>query len=453
MYTSYIGKKFLRIYRSEYDKPDDYSAQQFFDEVLFPLFFNDEKHFLNVANSSFFQAVSNDLLNQGKTIHQIKQERFHENVKVGASLTTLVGYAAQGLKAGTSGQVSSLKIDIDSEEMYASWIGSGLTIAMGGGYSILVDDYNIIKGLFIGWNYYRKFLSQIPNLKGNQIDVWNSHWITHYLSKSFDIDDPLDGFVIPSPESCKADKWKKLGFIEFSTNNWAKVIFAFAKKYPNTQLIVNCFKFSDTNQTLGIIPLYLPEIKRMYELRDKIFINKEESTLSDNDIDKLETFFRFNEACKLGTIGLKSIEPKGLRDFINKGSTDFAQGKDFKFTDENSYISYQLYKLWIIAMLNKTELLKLASDVARVLLAHEQKDLKENRGRKDKDQESSKIRDAKTIKEFIENLTGLLEKSSYNADILKEVVEQVVKMPTDSFPLFATLIRFEYTYQNSKTNQ
>jgi hypothetical protein len=52
----------------------------------------------------------------------LKLERFHKNVGEGPSLTTLVGYAAQDLQAGTSGQVTSLDCKINEDEMYGDWL-------------------------------------------------------------------------------------------------------------------------------------------------------------------------------------------------------------------------------------------------------------------------------------------------------------------------------------------
>lgn len=447
MYTSYIGKKFLKLYKEKENKPESYSAREFFDEVLFPVFFDDDKHFLNVANSSFFQSVSQDLIKTGKSIHILKLERFHKNVKEGASLTTMVGYAAQDLQAGTSGQVSSISMNIDTEEMYLSWIGSGFSIAMGGGYSILIDEIDLLWEIFKGWTHYRKALSQTDNLKGNQIDVWNSYWIVHVLSEHYNPYIPEDYFMFPETDLCKADKWKRLGYIEFSSNSWFRVVFALSLKYPKKSLLVNAFKFADTNQTLGFLNIILPEIRKPYELRDKLFIDGNQTILIDKDIEKLETFYNFSNACKMGTIGLKAIEPKGIREFMPKGTADYAQGKDFKLEDK-SFKNFQLYKLWIIAMLNKTELLKLASDVAITLIAHESNDSKENRGKSEKSNQVKEVLDSKSIKGFIDSITILITKD--NAETFKDVVEQTIKMPSDNFPLFATLIRFEYSYQKNK---
>ncbi len=367
----------------------------------------------------------------------------------GASLTTLVGYAAQGISAGTSGQLTNMKVNIDTNEMYASWAGIGLSIAMGGGYSMIVDDPEILFGLFKGWEFYRKFLEQTPNLKGNQIDVWNSYWLCHILSSKFDVLDPLEGFDLPQPVPCKAEKWKKMGLLEFESINWVKVIFALTKKYPNKLFTINAFKFADTNQTLGFINLYLHEIKRLYEIRDKIFISKTESVLTDEEIENLSSFFFFKAACKLGTIGLKSIEPADLRKYMPTGTIPFAQGKEYKFSNEESFINYKLFKIWIVAMLNKTELLKLATEVATALIEFEKSD---ERGKKVFSTLSQEARESGNIKAFVDKLTEVLNYQPTNSDVFKEVVEEILKMPSDSFPLFATLIRFEYAYKKSKNN-
>lgn len=448
MYTSYIGKKFLMLYNER--EGTNLSAEDLFNNVIYPLFFNDEKHFINVANSSFFQPVSKKQLNSEKSIHEIKLERFHKNVKEdGASLTTLVGYAAKGITAGTSGQLTTIKTNIETEDMYASWAGIGLSVSMGGGYSMIIDDSEILLGLFSGWKIYRKFLTQTPNLKGNQIDVWNSYWLCHVLSPKFHTQNPLDGFELPLPVPCKADKWRKMGLMEFESINWLKVIFSMAKKYPNKIFTINAFKFADTNQTLGFVNLYLPEIKRFYEIRDAIFISKEESLLSDEEIENLSPYFFFKEACKLGVIGLKAIEPAKLREYMPKGSFLYAQGKEYKFSIEESFINYQLFKIWIIAMLNKTELLKLATGVASALFEFEKSD---ERGKKVFSSLSKEVRESGNIKFFIDKLTEVLSHQPANADVFKEVVEEVLKMPSDSFPLLATLIRFEYAYKKSKNN-
>lgn len=450
MYTSYIGKKFLKLY-NERNKMD-YTAEQFFNDVIFPLFFNSEKHFLNVANSSFFQSIGKKELEGDKSVHELKLERFHKNVKNdGASLTTLVGYASQDIYAGTSGQSSSIGLLIDEEEMYASWIGSGLSIAMGGGYSMFIDDEIVLLSLFDGWQYYRQYLNQTPILKGNQIDVWNSYWICHSLSSNYTTNEPLDYFSFPDYTLCKTDKWKKLGYHELNTNKWTNVILTLGKKFFNREfLTVNAFKFADMNQTLGFINIYLKEINELYNMRDKIVINKNETILSDNDIAMFEPVYYFRDACAFGTIGLKALEPKKLREFMPVGSVQYAQGKEYKFKDDESYLNYKLFKIWIYAMLNKKEIIHLADQLALILQKHEHSNKVEDRGKTGKGEHVKKVIESRYFKEFAENVKLLINKE--NSSELEEIVQKsYLEITSDNFPLFLTLVRFQYQIHKSKS--
>ncbi len=187
----------------------------------------------------------------------------------------------------------------------------------------------------------------------------------------------------------------------------------------------------------------------MYELRDAIFLAESSTVLRDKQIENLQTFFNFKSACKIGTIGLKALEPANLRQYMPKGSILYAQGKDYKFSDEASYYDYQLFKLWIIAMLNKTELLTLASEVAQALREFE-RPLPSDRGTKEKNRLAEEVRTTGSIKAFIDKITEVLGLAPQNAETFRQVVVQVLKMPADNFPLFATLLRFEYQYLKSK---
>ncbi|HWK02098.1 MAG TPA: hypothetical protein VNS58_00605 [Puia sp.] len=441
MYTSYIGKKFLKLYREKYNKSNAYTARQFFDEILFPLFFDDEKHLMHVGNSPFFQKPKeSDVIKYGKKSLAQYNNLINAIEIEPPNMAIYVGFAAKDVEGTTSGQLTSIDFKTDAEEMYASWIGEGLGIGVSGGYVMLIDEEKVLFSLFNGWIQYRKYLQQTPHLKDKQIETWNGHWLCHSFQNNFDLNHPMDNFKVEIAEV--------QGKIAISTQNWSKVIFALSKKYANTTLIAYAYNLSQTNTTLGFINLCLPDIRRLYELRDKIFINQSEVILKDEEIEKLETFFNFRSACKMGTIGLKALEPSKLREYMPRNSMDYAQGKDFKFSDDNSYYIYSLYKLWIIAMLNKTELLQLASGVATALLEFENQP--NNRGKKDLVTLSEEVKEASNLRVFIEKLTAVLDKKPENAQTFRSVVEQTLKMPSDNFPLFSTLIRFEYTYQKSK---
>ena len=438
MYTSFIGKKFLTLYKEIYQKPDNYSAQQFFDEVMFPLFFDNEQHLMHVSNSPFFQKPRQEDVNTfgGKSLAQYaKLKNAIENEPPNMSI--YVGFAAKDMEGTTSGQLTDMDFKTNAEDIYASWIGEALAVGVSGGLVLLIDETEILHAVFEGWKYYRKYLQQTPNLKDKQIETWNGQWLCHRISKRYNPERPFDNFEVETAEV--------LGKLAIPTKQWSQIIFVLAKKYPNKVFTAYSYNLSQTNTTLGFINLYLPEVSEMYNLRDKLFIDKEATLLYDEQIEKLEVFYTFKNACKQGSIGLKSIEPAKLREYMPVGSIEYAQGHEYKFTDEKSYLNYSLYKIWMIAMLNKTELLDLATQLAKALLDLEAKRKDEkNQGKTGLFHDIDEVKTAKNLRLFIDTLTPLIKED--NADLFTNIVEQVLKMPTDNFPLFITLVRFEYAY-------
>lgn len=441
MYTSYIGKKFLKLFNER--KETDYSPEQFFREIQFPVFFDSDKHLMHVHGSTFFQSISDEKVKESGTEPLARLKRLQDDISNGKiSGSTYVGYAAGEVTAVTSGQVPTLDYEITDEEMYLSWIGQGLAIGVKGGL-LFVDDEEIFWLLFEGWNLYRKHHNQTPNLKPRQMETWNGQWLSFCSQfQSFDLINE-DRFQIDIDSDDKEGGLKSIATIP-----WVKIVFALCKIFGNRTLTAQAFVLSKTNTTYGFVNIYLQEIRKMYELRDSLFFDGE-SILKEEEIDTLTTFYSFREACKIGTIGLKAIEPAKLREYMPKGSFLYAQGKEYKFSDEESLMNYQLFKTWIIAMLNKTELLKLATRVASALFEFEKLD---ERGKKVFSTLSQEVRESGNIKVFIGKLTEVISYQPTNADIIKEVVEEVLKMPSDSFPLFVTLIRFEYAYKQSKSN-
>ena len=441
MYTSYIGKKFLKLYNEE--EGTSLSAEQFFTEIQFSNFFDSDKHLMHVHGSTFFQSISDEKIKESGSEPLARFKRLQDdisNAKVSGS--TYVGYAAGEITAVTSGQVTSLDYEITKEEMYHSWMGQGFAIGLKGGL-LFIDDERIFWLLFKGWSLYRKHHNQTPNLKPRQIETWNGQWL-YFCSqfKSIDsIDEDRFQINIDSEE-------KEGGVKSIETIPWIKIVFALSKMFGNRTFTAQAFVSSKTNTTYGFVNITLHEICKIFELRDSLFFNGE-SILTEEEIETLTTFYSFKEACKLGIIGLKAIEPAKLREYMPKGSFLYAQGKEYKFSDKESFTNYKLFKIWIIAMLNKTELLNLASNVAGALSDFEKSD---ERGKKVYSTLSQDIRESGSLKNFIDKLSEVLNYFPLNADVFKEVVEQVLKMPYDNFPLFITLIRFEYAYKKSKNN-
>jgi len=441
MYTSYIGKIFVDLYNNKLNQ--EHTPESFFENVMFPLFFNDEKHLMEVHNSSFAKQmkVSKALIKEhpSKNNNEIRLLRLQKAISTEEPYGgTFVGYAAKDITRETSGQMTDLpEYQISKNEMYASWVGQALAIGVSGGYVFLLNDDDILWKLFCGWEHYRKFLSQTPNLKDRQIETWNGNWLAHAVSNKFDLAKPFIGFSIYQENV--------LGKLAVPTIAWSEIFFSLSKFMNQKEIVINVYKLSQTNSNLGFINVFLHEVKKPIEYKHVIFDFKDfKNEITEEDILKFETFYNFRSACQLGTIGLKALEPKGLRAFMPKGSMPFAQGNELNFKKEESYFLYEIYQIWIMATLNKTQLLELASRTASIL--HNIEGLDE-RGKKQMTTLSTETRESKNSKQFIENLAKIVDVVKVEDKVvIKDVVQETLAMPSDNFPLFITLIRFEYNY-------
>lgn len=438
MYTSYIGKKFLKIYNERMHT--SLSACDFFEQVFFPLFFNDDRHLMHVSNSPFFQKPkSEDVKKYGSKplaqFHNLQEAMAGDE----PNMSIFVGYAAKDSGGTTSGQVSDIHTSIDANEMYASWIGEALAIGVSGGFVMLIDEPEVLWLLFRGWEIYRKYLNQTPAIKDKQIETWNGHWLCHGCEESFNAQSPERGFYI-TPVEVK-------GRLAIQSGLWLSVVMALSLKYPRKTITAYAYNLSQTNTTLGFINIYLPEIHSLFDLRDRLFVDAAETILSDKAIEALEPYYTFKSACKLGTIGLRAIEPDKLRQYLPVGSMPYAQGKDYKFSDRESYLKYELYKIWMIAMINKTELMEQATKIARALIEFENTSEK---GRTVFSVLSKEIRKASKLDTLVNKLKEVIAYEPANADVFRNMVKEVLVMPADKFPLFIALIDFEYVYWKSK---
>jgi hypothetical protein len=429
MYTSYIGKKFLQYYNEEYSKK--YTAEEFFDEQMLPVFFNDERHLMHVGNSPFFQKVSTKDQNTFETKTEVQHSKLKSKINsnlVGGDI--YVGYGSSDYSATTSGQLSDIEFEIDSEEMYLSWIGQAMSIGVKSGTCILIDNKNILLSLFTGWEQYSKLIEQTPNLKDKQIETWNGNYIYLILNSAHN-----------SINTSEIDTAITLGKLAIQTLEWTKLIFLLSKVVKNQQVTVYSYSLSQTNQTFGFLNIYLKDFNELYEIRDEFFLDGKNTLLSDKQIEDLIPFYSFSSACLQGTLGLKSIEPRGLRNYLPKSTYKYSQGKEINIeTEEN----YYLYKLWILAMLNKKELLHLSEELADILVKIQDNTDDADRGKTIKLKMITDVFDSKSIKSFIDKMTEINKQLPNSSTLLKNVVMNVVDMPRDNFPLFLTLIKFEY---------
>ena len=428
MITSNIGKIFLDAYNEEYGT--SYDARTFFLEQFYPLFFDQNKYMMTAGNSPLENPkLSWDDMIKGKKPFETPEQRkirFEKLIKKieesEADASIARGYASLDVAATTSGQVTDLKLPNSQEEIYASWIGDALGIGVQGGFSILFSNKEILLDIFEGWKLYRTSLNETTMLKGNQINTWNGQWLSHYYdTREYDADMPLAGY---NPYNVNKD-----GIISIDTQTWTKILIGISKKYRNAQILGYIYSIGQTNTTIGFIPFNLNQIRRPIHLYEKIF-----GMSNGRNAESLwGTAIGFKTACTYGAIGIKAMEPKGLRDYVYKGKQPKAHNYD--------NINYNVYIIWIYAMLNNDELWEKSQELAELL----------NEASSDKDKSISTKR-----KNLVETMLNATNKKQFIAaaaevvsfigkiDEFKGIVKEIHGMPTDNVPYFLTLLRFQY---------
>ena len=429
MITSAIGKIFLDAYNKEYGT--NYDARTFFLEQFYPLFFDQNKYMMTAGNSPLENPkLSWDDMIRGKKPYETKEQRknrfekllkkIDENV---ADASIARGYPSLDANATTSGQVTNLTFPLSIEDIYASWIGDALGIGIQGGFSILFTQKEILLDIHKGWKLYRQCLNANQILKGNQINTWNGQWLSHYYdTRLYDEEAPLSDFT---PFVSKDD------LMNLSTQNWTKVLIGITRKYKNTQLIGYIYSIGQNNTSIGFIPFDLTGIRRPIQLYCKLFGNS-----SSRNAEALwGTAIGFKTACTVGAIGIKAMEPKGLKDFIeNKKKPKVPK-------NEEETININVYKIWILAMLNNEELWDKSQELAELLNAASiDKDKTISTKRKNLVED---VLDATNKKQFIAAATEIATFVT-DCDKFKEIVKEIHSMPTDNVPYFLTLVRFQF---------
>lgn len=434
MVTSVIGKIFLDAYNARYGT--SYNAEQFFKKKFYPLFYDHQKYMMSAGNSPLENPkITWNSMVLGKCDYESperRKERYDLLLKkINAGIpdaSCAIGYPSFDVFATTSGQVSNIFSKGSIEEIYLSWIGAALGVGVEGGWSIFFYEANILLDICEGWNVYRSYLNNTQILKGNQITTWNGQWLVHRYSKLYCKDNPLANIDNRIFTKCKEKKW--IGCIEFSLQRWIKILISISTYYPFPKLMSYVYSYGRTNTTIGFIPFDLSQISRPIQLYKKFF-----GMNSGHEADKLwGTAMGFNKACQAGVIGLRAMEPKGLRDYIENGKMPKLSNK------EEQIISFNVYQSWIMAMLNNQELWDKAQEFASELYKYSSSG---NRAKTVNVNKVKMVLEANNKMNFMKGMADIVEDVE-DVEKMKEMASIVNAMPSDNVPYFLTLIRFHY---------
>lgn len=423
MITSTIGRIFLDAYNEKMGT--DYDAITFFNEVYHPLFFGSNKYLQWVQNSPFVQ------MSKGQKVETLTSEEqaeklqdLHNKINNGfKDASVAIGFPASEEKefATTSGQVTNLDIPIEKDDVYLSWIGSSLGVGLQGGLSILFSAKEILYALYEGWLQYRKTLSANNELRGNQINTWNGQWLAHRFDEIlYDEEAPMANF---NPFETKNE------VMSIAVQSWTKVLIGISKSFNNPQMMGYVYNLGQTNTTIGFIPFNLNQIRRPVELYKQFFG-------MDNGRKAEElwgTEYGFRTSCQKGIIGVEAMKPKGLKQYMDGNTPKPA-------TKEEQQINYNVYQIWLLAMLNNQELWDKSQELAKKLHHYA---CSGTNGRTGNSRKVDEVKSSINKKQFIEAVAAIMPDID-NVDDIVKLVELVNVMPTDNVPYFLTLLRFHY---------
>lgn len=429
MIASTIGKTFLRSYNQKYNT--EYSAKEFFEKVFFKIFYDSEKYLQWVTNSPFVQGIKKGQPPNAEQRND-KLKKLITKISEGATdASVAIGYSSTDVLATTSGQVSNVTINTNEEEIYASWIGGGFGIGVKGGFSMYINETQVLMTLFEGWQHYRKYLNEIPKLRPNQIDTWNGQWLAHaYNKRFFNKDTPLSNF---DPFNTN-----KQGIIELETQTWVRVIFGLSQAYPNQTILAYVFSLGQTNKTVGFIPIILSKVRKPIQLYKKLFGENE----YHKDANTIEQIFgnknSLYRACERGAIGIRALEPKALRDLMWQSDKKV----NYKPNDELQVVSFRTYITWILAMLDNEQLHQLSKEIVQLFLNYESTS---ERGKMTKTRAIENLMKSKSVDSFLQDLISVVEEATPEEALkLSVLIEQVNKLRGDNFRRFLVLLKLEY---------
>ena len=428
MYHAVIGKRLVECINRRDGKT--YTMRSFFDDEYVPLFFGSDRMLQNVNNSPFDQAITKQ---KKPFTQQLKEDCLKQvHAKVQSQVpdaSFFLGGPASGSTETTSGQVTSMRVPVSEEDVYASWIGAALGLTVQGGMILLIDAEDVLLATYDGWAEYRKYLDQTPKLKPLQINAWNGQWIAGKFS-----DDLWGGAWRPNLDKDNA---------ALVTQKWVQLLFSLSYHYRESltrRLTAYVYSLGQSNTTLGFVQLNITEVEQLVDLYRRLF-EVPNGMQHSNFVNLYETAESFRFACTRTEIGLRALKPKDVFN-AEKGIPKAPINSD---TEKRT--AFDTYQTWIIAMLNNEEFIKRAEELAFALNQYGQQGtrLKTDNGRM-----VEELLNKKNKLGFIDELTKLVEKDSSHSELFDRVTNDLMLLSADKVPLFLTLLRLKYAIAKAK---
>jgi hypothetical protein len=434
MITAVVGRTFLTAFNARHKS--NLSPKDFFEKHYWELFYNHPKYMQWVTNSPFVQMRGDQKVDSLSAPERLeKLADLHEkaiNEISDANASFALGFPASETKeyASTSGLVSDLSIPVESDDIYLSWIGSGLGIGVAGGFTILFDDPIITLKTYDGWEVYRKYLNDLTldKFRGNQINSWNGQWLTYSMGKDYKED--FDFATLQNQRIFEVDS----SLIEINTVNWSRLFFSLSRQFPQAEMMGYVYSFGQTNKTIGFVPFQLKSGNRLKDIYKHLFGKSFPSSSAFEELFGMH----IKRACELGSIGILALRPDNITKYM-------MTEKNTPFKNDEDIINYHAYKTWLIAMLskNKEEITDHTLELAKTILAYRNDGTKNDR----KNLIEKELFASSTKRAFIESLTKMVKDLDGESLLkIKDLKDEVHLMTNEEFGYFATLLKFDYAF-------
>lgn len=320
MVTVQIGKLFLRAYNKRHNL--NLTAEEFFTTIYFSLFFNHRYYMQWVTNSPFTQGKKPPISDPKDRMSNLN-DLINKIDKGDRDASVYIGGASSDAKAFqiTSGNVSSMNVDISNEDVYYSWIGSGLGVGVKGGLSIFFFNEDILMDIYEGWIHYRNCIEDYY-IDPNKINSWNGQWLNYLYSYNYQ-----DYFDFNLYKENEFFKDSSINTIPFSN-----LYFNISRNIVLPEICMYVYSFGQMNTTLGFYNLVLSDARRFIENYTSLY----------DKYDANESLFNNNlySMCQLGVIDMRAFKPVGIES-IDKINLD--ESKD---SYQDNLIKYKTFKAW-----------------------------------------------------------------------------------------------------------
>lgn len=448
MYSSVIGYTFLKAYNER--ESASYSAQEFCEEKLFILVFEEGKNLFRHKNSTFDQGNLKGIKEEGISNHEkheirkriLKSKIEEERQYIDDSFVP--GYPSSE-KNGfplNSGQITDMRTYPNVQDAYAAWIGTCFNIKLQGDVLLQLNEPQLLLDIYDGIEYYKSYIESpiYKNLQQRQLFTWNNLWLSHKYSRDFIEERPLFGIQEPGPLKGKS-------ILAFNVTSWTKVLLSIARKFNKTVLgyITNRDMKSNVS-TIGFVPINLKSFNKVKDFYKNIF-GEGDYLKNRNIVDSLfGGDITLNVICQKGEIGIQALKPAGLEKYIWKGTIKH------KTNETEQTLSLKVYQTWLTAMLNNTEIAALSEDFADKL--HNYAGLSKTKTSTEREKYNA-IENLLSVKKyvpaFLDRLATIVDDYPNPPEEFLQVTQAIsTQISGQDFHFFTSLTRFHFNYKNQK---